>query len=69
MTEVYQALETMYDTESRERNNKRIKTQPDYAMVAAVVLVGITGFLVPTPANMYVWIVGIAGIIVAKNLL
>lgn len=70
MTEVYQALETMYEAESREReNNKRLKTQPDYALIAAGILVVVTGFLVPSPANWYIWTVGIAGIIVAKNLL
>ncbi|MBI5392041.1 hypothetical protein HZB00_03505 [Candidatus Woesearchaeota archaeon] len=69
MTEIHQALETMYEAEMRERNNRRLKTQPDYALIAAGVLVLITGLLVPSPANWYIWTVGIAGIIVAKNLL
>ena len=70
MSEIHEALEIMYETESREReNNRKLKTHPDYALIAAVVLVGVTGLMLPAPANWYVWIVGIAGITIVKNLL
>lgn len=70
MTEVYQALETMYEAESREREmNRKLKTQPEYALIAAVALVVVIGIALPTPANWYVWLVGITGITVVKNLL
>lgn len=59
----------MTQTEIKEKNNRKAIGRFDYTLIGAIVLVFSTGLLVQNPANLYIWTVGIAGIIVVKNLL
>ena len=68
MTEINIAMQQMYENEMHEREKQK-KTEFHTSVVMAGLLVIGVGFMMPSPANWYVWIVGATAIIVLKELL
>ncbi|MEK6868022.1 MAG: hypothetical protein AABX98_04315 [Nanoarchaeota archaeon] len=69
MTEINIAMQQMYENEMHEREARQKRPDASASIVIAVLLVGGIGFIMPSPANWYVWIVGATAIVVLKELL
>jgi len=62
-------MQQMYENEMHEREAKQKKPHASASIVIAMVLVGGIGFIMPSPTNWYIWIVGFLGIGVLRELL
>lgn len=60
MAEIEIGLQTMYETQIREREQHTHKKRSSLWLLGAILAVLLVGSLLPSPTNLYVWGVGSA---------